>query len=184
MRKATLVTIEGYAYGLDLSLLSTGVVVFNLKGEVVHAATIKTKSKGMRRLLEIETELNNTFDTFFPLFICVEDYAKGAKGMVFNIGELGGVIKLLMFRRGFKYLDVTPTTLKKFVTGKGNSPKEEMMLSVYENWGYRASGNDIADAYGLAKIAHSILNKEYKGLKTHQQEVIRLLSENLKAIKR
>ena len=49
---------------------------------------------------------------------------------------------------------ISPTTLKKFVTGKGNSGKDIMLLEVYKRWNVSFSNNNLADAYGLARMAY------------------------------
>lgn len=51
---------------------------------------------------------------------------------------------------------VAPMTLKKFVTGKGNSPKDVMIKCVYQKWGFDTDSNDLADAYGLARLAYAL----------------------------
>lgn len=174
-----------YIHGHDLSLTSSGIVVLNKNGLLIHSELIKTKSRGMRRLHEIETRLASIMKQFPPTLVCIEDYAKGSKnGMVFNIGELGGVAKLQLYRKGIDYLDVAPKTLKKYVTGNGNAGKPEMKAAVHKNWKFETKSDDLADAYGLAKISQALIYREYKLLTATQKEVIRLLYTNLKAIKR
>jgi crossover junction endodeoxyribonuclease RuvC len=72
---------------------------------------------------------------------------------VFSIGELGGVIKLLLYDNSILFGLVQPTVLKKFVTGKGNSKKELMLLNVYKKFGFDTDNNNIADAYALGRFA-------------------------------
>lgn len=74
-------------------------------------------------------------------------------GQAFSIGELGGVIKLMLHMNKIPYTDVPPTVLKKFVTGKGTAMKDDIMLHVYKKWGWTAPDNNQADAYGLARMA-------------------------------
>lgn len=49
-------------------------------------------------------------------------------------------------------VEVPPNNLKKFVTGKGNSQKEEMRLGAYKHWGVEFKTNDEVDAYGLYRF--------------------------------
>jgi hypothetical protein len=48
---------------------------------------------------------------------------------------------------------VPPMTLKKFISGKGNAKKDEIMLQIYKRYGVEINENNAADAYGLARIA-------------------------------
>lgn len=83
-----------------------------------------------------------------------EGYAMGAKGRaVFPIGELGGVIVLTMHCRNRPLVDVSPGTLKKFATGKGNSPKEAMLQAAWQRLGYTGHDHNCSDALWLLQAA-------------------------------
>lgn len=145
--------------GLDLSLTGTGYVVLDSTGVVLDHGTIKTKVFGMERLQFIKAQVASLLSIYEPLSACVEGYSMGSRaGQAFNIGELGGVIKLMLHMNKIPYTDVPPTVLKKFVTGKGTAMKDEIMLHVYKKWGWTAPDNNQADAYGLARMAWG---KEY-----------------------
>ena len=58
--------------------------------------------------------------------VFMEDYAFGAHGRSFTIGENGGVLKHKLWLAGYPISLVEPTVLKKFATGKGNAKKEQM----------------------------------------------------------
>src|SRR5436189_111849 len=47
---------------------------------------------------------------------------------------------------------VGPSTLKQYVTGKGNSPKELLMLECFKRWGYSATDNNDCDAHCLMRL--------------------------------
>lgn len=69
--------------------------------------------------------------------------------------ERAGLAYLLrhaLYTRGVPYLLVPPTTLKKFVTGKGNAEKSLMLLEVYKRFGVSAANDNEADAVGLYYI--------------------------------
>lgn len=140
--------------GLDLSLTGTGYVVLDSTSAVLAHGTIKTKVFGMERLQIIKAEIASILSQYEPLSVCVEGYSMGSRaGQAFSIGELGGVIKLMLHMNKIPYTDVPPTVLKKFVTGKGAAMKDEIMLHVYKKWGWTAPDNNQADAYGLARMA-------------------------------
>jgi Holliday junction resolvasome RuvABC endonuclease subunit len=57
---------------------------------------------------------------------CLEGYAMGAKGKVFNIAENTALLKYQMWKHGIEYYIPSPMTVKKDFSGKGNSNKEAM----------------------------------------------------------
>lgn len=90
--------------------------------------------------------------------VVMEGYANGAKFGREIAGELGGVVKTaVLYVTGEPPLIVPPTSLKKFVTGKGNAKKNEMLLGVYKQWGVSFSDDNQADAYALEKFGHAYL---------------------------
>ena len=50
--------------------------------------------------------------------VAIEDYAFGAKGMVFKIGENTGQLKHQLWNHKIPYTLYSPTVIKKFATGK------------------------------------------------------------------
>jgi len=94
--------------------------------------------------------------------VCMEGYASGAKFGREKAGELGGLVKLSLFNYDFlleetKYPTiVTPTGLKKFITGSGGAKKNEILLGVYRRWGIEFHDDNAADSYGLARVAEAI----------------------------
>jgi hypothetical protein len=58
--------------------------------------------------------------------ILIEDYSLGSKGKVFHIAENTEVLQYNLWRNAKKYKKIPPTSLKKWVTGKGNATKELM----------------------------------------------------------
>lgn len=140
--------------GLDLSLTGTGFVVLDDQAKVLNAGTIKPKIVGMPRLHEIKTYVSNLLEAYQPTQVCVEGYSMGSRaGQAFSIGELGGVIRLMLYLTSTRYKDVPPTSLKKFVSGKGTAMKDEIMMHVFKRWNWTPGDNNQADAYGLARIA-------------------------------
>ncbi len=85
--------------------------------------------------------------------VAIEGYAMGSKTRPQMAGELGGHLRLLLWQAGIPYIIVPPRSLKSYVTGSGNSPKEVMMMTTYKRWGYESENNDQCDAYCLARLA-------------------------------
>lgn len=159
--------------GLDLSLTSTGIVVMNKQKIVVYANSLKQGLREEPRLVHIRNNISMVLNEYKPILTCIEGYAMGVSNShTFSIGELGGVIKMMLFENRFAFKLVAPTKLKKFITGKGVAEKNMVILSVYKNFDYEAKDNDQADAYGLARMAYHIDNEDYEGLTKPQQEAI------------
>lgn len=137
--------VELRVVGFDLSLRATGVA--DVDGSL-H--TIKTKKlRGVERLSYIECYL-----TPFILradLVVIEGYSFGSKGRAtFNIGELGGVIRLACHRAHTSVLECPPTVVKKLATGKGNASKDEVLAAAIED-GAKPTNYDESDAYWLRK---------------------------------
>jgi Holliday junction resolvasome RuvABC endonuclease subunit len=79
--------------------------------------------------------------------VYLEDYAMGAKGATFTIGEHTGILKYLLWENKITITTVAPTKVKKFATGKGNAKKDIM----YESW-MDTVGIDLLDRLGMQSI--------------------------------
>lgn len=148
--------------GLDPSLTHTA--GFHAIGPAsspeLRGFAIKSKpgeqANGIARLQYLRDALAAELDTCArdaaPGTLLVEGYAYGAKCMREALGELGGTFRILAYERGWTIVVVPPTVLKQYVSGKGTSPKELMMLDIYKRWGYSAPDNNAADAYALMRL--------------------------------
>jgi crossover junction endodeoxyribonuclease RuvC len=116
--------------GIDASLTSTGIVVLN-EG-YVYTDTIQRKSTGVERLIEIR-ELVRLAVSGADL-VAIEGYAFARPNQAHQIGELGGVLRVMFHEEKIKYIEAAPSAVKKFATGKGNAKKEDVVLSVYKRW--------------------------------------------------
>jgi crossover junction endodeoxyribonuclease RuvC len=82
----------------------------------------------------------------------------GSRGSsVFQIAGLNHIVRWWLYRQGYKWLDVPPSVVKKFATGKGNSPKSVMIKAVYKKWGFDVSDDNLADSYALARFHRAYL---------------------------
>lgn len=161
---------EPVVIGFDASLTKVGLSV--LGAESLRHATLlfKPKLRGVARLQEIyefTTDTVGYVDSWFDLQdVTLENYAMGIRGgKTFSIGEGGGAVKLALWHQlGARELAcptlVTPTALKKFVTGKGRVEKNQILLAVYRKWGVEFSNDDQADAYSLARVGLALLSGE------------------------
>jgi len=103
--------------------------------------------------------------------VFMEGYAYGAKGLVFNIGENGGVLKHKLFKAGIPFTIFAPSAVKKHATTKGNANKQMMELAFTKATGYDIKkelnqrdkdenpSSDIADAYWILELGRTSLEE-------------------------
>jgi crossover junction endodeoxyribonuclease RuvC len=171
--------------GIDPSLTETGVVVLDEAGRIIEALGLKTKKlRGMERIVWVREAIRQRILEHRPQIIVIEGYSFGSRGRaIFNLGELGGVLRVLFYDLQIPYVEVPPTVLKKFL-GKGNFSKDEVQAAILEKYNENFNNDNIADAYGLARIVVDIgieglreivvkkekPQKTKKGRKTSQDE--------------
>lgn len=155
--------------GIDASLSSTGVCNFETMPPRTRA--IQSKAFGVRRLIEIREEIRKEIEG--ADLVVFEGYAFKADKYAHQIGELGGVLRVLCFDMRIRFLEVNPAHLKKFAVGKGNASKEQVAVAIYKKWGKEFATNDEGDAFILAVIGNAYLGGVFsRNLYSYQQEVI------------
>lgn len=168
--------------GIDSSLTGTGLVVLD-DDKIVEQRLIISKPTGkdplseMLRIMTIVEDIENSIIMFKPKLATMEGIAMGARGAITQLSGLNYLIRRMLVAHGVSFVIVAPTSLKKFVTGKGIGPKDVMMLEVYKKYGVSIPENNICDAFGLARMAYDLKN-ETKVTKP-QQETLDLLKKQL-----
>lgn len=149
------------AIGLDPSITSFGV-----SDGAAHGA-IRT-SPGRDTLARVD-EIMAAIEVFVvarPESIWVFEgpsHGSAMAGALWDAGYLRARIDLLARKLGAVIYTVPPATLKKFVTGKGNTPKAEMALKVFKKWHVEFDDDKGADklhAYCLARYGQALLAGE------------------------
>lgn len=141
--------------GIDPSLTATGICVLDQAGAEILRVTFGEKTKrGVERLDAMDLYLHQFMARWraVPALVAVEGYSFGSFSGRERLGEWGGVLRLCLHRLDFPYVEVPPTTLKKFVTGAGNAKKNQMLLGVYKKWGVTCADDNEADSYALAQF--------------------------------
>jgi hypothetical protein len=118
----------------------------------------KYGSPGLR-LLAIGGWLEEWLISLGPVdLVAMEGYANAAKFGREAAGELGWEVKRTVYNvTGLWPLIIPPTSLKKFVTGKGNAKKSEMLLGVFKRWGESFADDNQADSFALEKFGQAYL---------------------------
>jgi crossover junction endodeoxyribonuclease RuvC len=139
--------------GIDQSLNATGLC--RIDGDVA-ACNLRTVVPGGRRDGERLAHIRRIVDGSLHAVTAaaLEGYAYDAVGRVFELGEVGGVIKALLSERAIPYVVVPPVLVKKFATGFAGAPKEMMVRAAVAAGATPADDNQ-ADAFFLARIARA-----------------------------
>ena len=169
--------------GIDYSMTSPCVCINNGKVFSFHYLTDKKKYTGIietnntkftiqgyshKQYTNNIERFNNIAQWVLSLLkpndtIQLEGYAMGVtKGVVFNIGELTGILKLRLWENGYVVESIAPTANKKAATGKGNANKDAMndaflletkldLLTLFKCNKVANPVSDIVDSYFLCK---------------------------------
>lgn len=141
--------------GVDPST-KTGVAIVE-DGEVLGTTVlISKKLKGLERAGHLASQLLVILQKHDPNLVVFEGYGYANSHTLVTLVEIGTVLRYFTKQQGIPYIDIAPTSLKKFVTGKGNAKKDVMMLEVYKRWGLDGVTNDEADAVGLAMFGQAM----------------------------
>lgn len=154
-----------YFLGIDPSLNATGLAVVE-KTEAGVIRLVKTTSVilnstkefpklfGMARVEHILEQLEEFMKTYDFEMCAIENYAYGVQKSrsVFDLGELGGCIRLLFHRRGIRLIEIPPQTVKSRATGKGNADKEDVKAGMEKILNCTLHSHDEADAAGVAVL--------------------------------
>lgn len=158
--------------GLDLSLTATGVATSDGSWIVKPG-----KLRGPERLATIRDFVAAAvLDEPVPVdLVVIEGYAYGRNNNREILGELGGVIRLLLWENDVRYLDVPPSTLKMYATGKGNAGKTEVVIAARERLGYSGHDDNEADAMWLYALGCDLLGQPLVKLpQTHRRALEKL----------
>ena len=139
---------------LDLSLTATGVVSAN------GPSVIKGYDQGMRRLHSIRQRI---FQAVADAdVVVIEGYSFGSGMRAHTLGELGGVVRLMLFDNEIPFAVVPPANLKQYACGKGNASKDDVFAAAIRRLDYPGRSKDEADAlwlYAMAADHYGLLAK-------------------------
>ena len=144
--------------GIDPSLTNTAVVC----GESITDYTVdrfgsKFVSDSVvdrcKRYEGLVHRVNACVAAAAPTAIFIEAYAfsrNDAKAKF--VAEYGGLLRWHLADITPHIYEVSPMTLKKFVTGKGNVKKNVVMAHIQKRYGVLFENDDEADAFGLYQL--------------------------------
>lgn len=149
--------------GVDPSYNGFGIMVVDKDGEIVEQKLLSSDSKkeAEERICQLEEDFS-----FIPSIMCLQSvyiegpsYSSNGK-FILQMGALHFYLRLFLFKKNVNYKIIAPGTLKKYVAGDGRAKKDLMLLKVYKKWGVEFEDDNLADAYGLARMALEDYNNE------------------------
>ena len=150
--------------GIDQSYTSSGVVILDESGSLVHDERIcsSTDDDVFARAWYVANQISATIEKYNPTQIGIEGLAFSKFGNATR--DLAGLQFTVVHRLRYvhNHLDlviVTPNELKKYATQKGNADKKEMFRCLPEEISKNLESKykktkglfDITDAYWIAK---------------------------------
>lgn len=166
----------------------TGFVALEPNGELLRAKEIK--GDGPTAVRKIRSLANEIYQHLQPNdAVCIEGFALDARDTNKVSSGNGWAARMAADRAGRKYIEATPSQLKKFVNVsewsgiKGSKKrldskavKKLVIAAVTEHWGFVATTDNIADAYVLSRIIEAVykVSNGYpvENYPEYQQEVI------------
>lgn len=121
----------------------------------------------VERLAWIKTFLSGMIRCERPAYAALEDYAYAKSNGAHQIGEVGGLARLLMWEAGLKFRLHDPGSVKMYAAHDGNADKTNVRWNVQRRWGgdfdrfippkkgknaYTVTAEDLCDAMALAQL--------------------------------
>jgi crossover junction endodeoxyribonuclease RuvC len=139
--------------GIDPST-KTGFLAMDEQGEVLRAKELT--GVGSKDPYRMATLIDEVADYVQPGdFIVIEGFGFASQQAI-QLGGIGWGIRMALLRRNHSYIEASPSQLKKFASGKGNTKKDELAVHIYKNFGFEHPSDNVRDAFVLAEIARGL----------------------------
>jgi len=184
-----------YYLGIDPSLISTGICLLNSKADLIDCTVLSYGPQERKRLYKYFYHLNYYIEECHKKYseklkVGLEAYAYGKAGqsMAFNIGELGGALKVsLQSRYDMKVIRPLPTEVKSFVTGKPRADKKEVRKVLEKKYKYEIEWEkesqilDLYDALAIALITFYFYRRKKRNeLNENQKKILKKIDARVR----
>ena len=151
--------------GLDLSTKRVGFAAAD--GELFSISAHAGAEDPYRRLHELGREIERALRLRPPApeLVVVEGYSLamhpgGGILSKIRLGEIWGIVRTRLFEMGIRFVDVPPSSVKRFAVGNGNAKKEQMVSRAIELGARGNVNDDEADAFHLRRMARAAYGLE------------------------
>lgn len=175
--------------GLDLSLTATGFYLIKDGGKDEYFE-INTKPEDFDNDIEradyIASKIVDSIKNENITFIAMEDYFTGKQPQsVIKLATLGTVVRMRLLDAGYSYMTFAVSQIKKFETGKGVAPKDNMLKSVYKRHNLDTASNNIADACAIAHVGRAYYEWQAgrRDFLKYETEVLKKVEEDREQVK-
>jgi len=151
--------------GLDPSYNEFGLIILDQKANIIEQKILTSNSKidADERIMQLEKGFKFIPNICGLNSVYIEGPAFSSKGQfVLQMGALHYYLRIFLLKNKVNFKVIAPGTLKKFVTGTGKGKKELILLKTFKKWNVEFDNNNLADAYGLARMALEDFNNETK----------------------
>lgn len=153
--------------GIDPSTKTGCVIVEDGKAIFQDVFTAPRKT-GIARAVSIGDRFALRLDQYKPDLVVFEGFGYANKHSLATLVEVSTVLKTIAYLAEYDMLIVPPSRLKMFVTGKGNSKKDDMAVWLFKTYGFEAGSDDVRDAFALAAFGTALRGAPMAKLpKTH-----------------
>ncbi len=114
--------------------------------------------------------------------LAIEGYAYAARGRsIISLGELGGIVRYTLHAHEVPFIEVTPGSIKKYATGKGNAGKEAVLVAAVRRGGdlFAGTTNDEADAFMLWALVKDALGEAVVEMPARHREACEVVEDAL-----
>lgn len=150
--------------GLDLSLTSTGIALpgpstppDGTTYPAIH--TITTKLRGIARCDHIADTIIDRLWFTAPTgppddyLVAIEGYSYSSRNShAHALGELGGIVRSRLRAAHVRWVDIPPASLKRYACGRGNAPKDQVLVAAVQRLDITPRNSDEADAAWLRAL--------------------------------
>lgn len=144
---------------IDQSLTSTGYAIIE-DGKLTTHGTIQPKhlKTTVEKIIYLTKYLENLKNNNTIDYIVREGFSFGSKNRAFVLGGLGYAIDIIFHNEyQSRYCIIPPTIVKKYITGKGNAKKEQMILHTFKKYNIEFDNNDECDAFCIGIFLYNYL---------------------------
>lgn len=171
-----------YVLGIDPSLTGFALAFGTRTGKKHEILELSSKSRGqeltnrLRRYDEFVLRIQEEITERGPELILIEGYSYASRGSVISLGEFGILVRQSLFEVTDNVLEVAPSLLKKFATGKGNAGKSQMVSEITRRYDVTFKTDNEADAFALMQMARIVHGWSKCETKFQEEAVAKLIA--------